>query len=614
MFLLCGIAGVINYKGGCLYRNQYEHKVKNALGRRGPDQNGVYYSDEIILVHSRLCIVDIENGRQPMEIMFKGNKYCIVYNGELYNTQEIKDELISKGHEFCSYSDTEAVIRSYIEWGEGCLNRFNGIFAFAIWDENNKELFIARDKIGVKPLFFCQMQDMFVFGSEIKAVLAHPLVKGCIDKEGIKEVLLLGPGRTPGCGVFKGIDELKPGQYAVFNKDRLSVTNYWCVTDHEHTDNFLQTAEKLRYLLVDSIKRQMVSDVPICTFLSGGLDSSIITSIVSKEMQLKGEVLTAYSVDYSENQKYFRPNRFQPNSDDQYIGYMKDYVKLNHNKLVITPESLADALYEAVKARDLPGMADIDSSLLLFCREIKKKYTVALSGECADELFGGYPWFKDLENNNLQGFPWSKSIDYRKKFIKDDLLSEKEMDDYVKLRYIGSVNSTENKYNKTDKEFKMQELTKLNMDWFMQTLLDRKDRMSMFSGLEVRVPFCDYRIVEYAYCIPWEFKNYEGREKGLLRYVVKDILPREVLKRKKSPYPKIHNPIYLDLVRRTLMDIIEDASSPILEFISKRALEELINTDETIPWYGQLMDIPQIISYFVQINYWLKLYNIDILI
>lgn len=616
MFRLCGIAGEIDYEFQSTeqIKKEFEYKAKVLLSRRGPDQNGVYRGKNALLIHSRLSIVDIENGKQPMEINFMDNKYVIVYNGELYNTAEIKKQLQSLGHTFLGYSDTEVVIRAYIHWGAECLNKFNGIFAFAIWDSNQKELFLARDRIGVKPLFFCTTNDILVFGSEIKVLLAHPMIKACLDKSGILELLMLGPGRTPGCGVLKGIKELKPGQYAIFNKYGFNALNYWKVEDRQYEDNFEQATEKVRYLLLDSIKRQMVSDVPICTFLSGGLDSSIITSVVARQMRDQGRALTSYSVDYLDNQMYFKPSYFQPGSDDEYIGYMKNYCETDHKKVIITPENLANALYEAVQARDLPGMADIDSSLLLFCKEVKKGHTVALSGECADELFGGYPWYNEVASGSLDGFPWCRSTEFREKFIKNGILDTNEMDDYAKLKYIQSIKSTPKMHCKTIQEVKMRELTKLNMDWFMQTLLDRKDRMSMFSGLEVRVPFCDYRIVEYAYCIPWEFKNYKGREKGLLRYAMRDILPEQIVHRKKSPYPKVCNPGYTNLVKKMLLDILKNPNSPIFEFIKKEALENLIQNTQSVAWYGQLMNIPQIIGYFVQMNHWLKLYDIEILI
>ena len=265
----------------------------------------------------------------------------------------------------------------------------------------------------------------------------------------------------------------------------------------------------------------------------------------------------------------------------------------------------------AVDARDLPGMADVDSSLLLFCKEIKKHCTVALSGECADEIFGGYPWYRDKDIRAINGFPWSQTTSYRKSFIKDNVKLP-DAGNFVYSKYKDTIINTSKIDKLSPLESRMKEMMKLNLDWFMQTLLDRKDRMSMYNGLEVRVPFCDYRIAEYLYSVPWEYKDYNSYEKGLLRKAMEDFLPEEVLWRKKSPYPKTHNPKYLQIVSKLLKEVIENPSSPVLTFIKKSELEKLLNTDKNEPWYGQLMTTPQTIAYFLQINYWLEKYKIII--
>ena len=608
---MCGIAGEVSFSNSVIKNKDSFLRMQKVLAPRGPDQNGIYIKDNAALVHSRLCVIDIENGIQPMTTKYGENEYTLVYNGELYNTDEVRDELKLSGHKFVGHSDTEVVLKAYVEWKEKCVEKFNGIFAFAVWDEKEKRLFFARDRIGVKPLFYTVVNNSFVFGSEIKALLEHKYVEPIINENSIAEIMFIGPGRTPGCGVFKGINEVKPACCGYYSKSGIRIRKYWTLKDREHKDNFEQTVERVRFLVKDAITRQLVSDVPVGTFLSGGLDSSIISSIANSYFKEKGQQLKTFSVTYEDNEKYFKKSKFQPNSDTEYIKKMCDYLNCEHHLITLKNKDLANALLDAVDARDLPGMADVDSSLLLFCIEIKKHCTVALSGECADEIFGGYPWYRDKEIRAINGFPWAQSTAYRKSFIKDDIRIPKA-EDYVYSRYKDTLINTSKISGISPLESRMKEMMKLNLDWFMQTLLDRKDRMSMYNALEVRVPFCDYRIAEYLYSIPWEYKDYKSYEKGLLRQAVAGILPDEVLWRKKSPYPKTHNPEYLKHVSKMLTEIIENPLSPILTFIKKEELLKLLNTERYEPWYGQLMTTPQTIAYFVQINYWLEKYKITI--
>ncbi len=608
---MCGIAGEVSYSNSIIKNTDSFYKMQNVLAPRGPDQKGIYIKDNVALIHSRLSVIDVENGIQPMTAKINDKEYTIVYNGELYNTDEIRNELKISGHFFTTHSDTEVILKAFIQWKEECLEKFNGIFAFAIWNEFEKKLFFARDRLGVKPFFYSIVNDSFIFGSEIKALLEHKFVEPIIDENSIAEIMFIGPGRTPGYGVFKGIQELKAACCGYYNKDGIKIRKYWTLSDKEHNDSLNETIEKVRYLVKDSITRQLTSDVPVGTFLSGGLDSSIISSIANTYFKEKGLQLKTFSVTYENNDNFFKKSKFQPNNDNDFINKMVEYLNCEHHLIILKNKDLAEALYNAVDARDLPGMADVDSSLLLFCKEIKKHCTVALSGECADEIFGGYPWYRDKEIRAINGFPWAQSTAYRKSFIKDEIKLP-NAEDYVYSRYKDTLINTSKVDEISPLESRMKEMMKLNIDWFMQTLLDRKDRMSMYNGLEVRVPFCDYRIAEYLYSVPWKYKDYKSYEKGLLREAVKEYLPDEILWRKKSPYPKTHNPEYLKIVSSKLSEIIDNYNSPVLSFIKKEELEKLLVTDKAIPWYGQLMTTPQTIAYFIQINYWLEKYKIII--
>ncbi len=604
---MCGIAGEVNP----LLRKHSEPEdfyldMRRELLRRGPDQNGIFSDDGVMLLHTRLAVIDIENGLQPMT---RGGS-TIVYNGELYNTAEARSFLESRGVKFSTSSDTEVVLAAYNELGEDCLDLLGGIFAFAVWD--GKQLFVARDKMGVKPFFYAERDGSFIFASSVAALLRHPKVGAVIDKNSVEELFLIGPGRSPGCGVLKGIRELPPACCGRVENGRLKPRRYWSLKQHEHTDNLAQTVEHTRELVVSAIKRQLVSDIPVFTFLSGGLDSSLISAVAAKELARRGRELHTYSVDYVDNGKYFVAGKFQPNSDEEYINKMNDFLGVtNHRILIDTPE-LTNALFEAVDARGLPGMADVDASLLVFAREIKKNFSVGLSGECADEIFGGYPWFRDETIRMEEGFPWSQSVDYRFGFLRAELRALISPHEYVERLCRVTVNDTHKLDFNPPADNRMKEMTRLNLDWFMQTLLNRKDFMTMYSGVEARVPFCDISIVEYMYSVPWEYMNLEGREKGLLRKAAEGLLPDEVLWRKKSPYPKTHNPGYLKSVSALLREVIADPSSPILELADKTALESLLAENNAQPWYGQLMTTPQTIAYMLQINYWMKKYNIKI--
>ena len=575
----------------------------------------MFISGRAALIHARLAVVDIENGLQPMQLDWQGESYTLVYNGELYNTPELRAALQNKGHSFTGHSDTEVLLHAFAQWGAGCLERCNGIFAFAVWAQRAGTLFLARDRCGVKPLFYVQTGDSLLFGSEIKTLLAHPAVPPRVDANGLAEVLLLGPGRTPGCGVFKNIRELLPGQCAVYEADtgRLTLTRYWQLTDHDHPADFETTARNVRDLVVDAIQRQLVSDVPVATFLSGGLDSSLISAIADSHFTARGKTLQTFSVGYQDNKKYFHATHFQPSPDAPYIRTMNQFLNAQHTWVTLDSEALAAALLEAVDARDLPGMADVDSSLLLFCREIRKTATVALSGECADEIFGGYPWYRDKTVRERYGFPWAQSTAYRVSFFKPEVFGGIDPAAYIDEGYRATLEQTSIRPGLDPLEQRMRQMFALNFNWFMQTLLDRKDRMSMYSGLEVRVPFCDYRIAEYLYSVPWEYKDYEGHEKGLLRQAMQGVLPTEVLWRKKSPYPKTWNPAYLNAVSAMLRSAMQDPDAPLLRIAKRAALEQLLTAAETAtPWYGQLMTTPQTIAWFVQLNYWLQKYRVEL--
>ena len=606
---MCGISGMINLTRG----DQIMEKMIATMIRRGPDDAGIYQQGPCCLLHTRLAVIDPDRGHQPMKLHWAGEDYTMVYNGELYNTDTIRNELERMGHFFFTHSDTEVVLHAYAQWGQLCLQRFNGIYAFGIWEEKRQRLFLARDRMGVKPLFYKLHEGGLLFASEIKTILAYPTVKAELDGEGVAEVMLLGPGRTPGSGVFRGIRELEPGCCGYFADGRLDVQRYWKLTDREHRDSFEETVEQVRFLVTDAIKRQMVSDVPIGTFLSGGLDSSLISAVCASELERRGQQLHTFSLDFAENDKYFIPDRFQPNSDGHFIRLMEMTLKTQPHWTVLTPDELVDAMEDATAARDLPGMADVDFSLLAFCGQIRKEVKVALSGECADEIFGGYPWYRDPQIREMAGFPWAQNTRHRASFLHPEITDRIDPEEYIHDRYEETITQCDILPGTSAEEKRMKEMVNLNQRWFMQTLLDRKDRMSMYHGLEVRVPFCDHKIAEYLYGVPWAYKNYKDKEKGLLRQSAEGLLPHQVLWRKKCPYPKTYHPRYLQMVSDRLRQVLEDPHAPIFQIVRRQALEQLLTAEYAWPWYGQLMKVPQTIAYMLQVNIWLQKYKISVI-
>lgn len=610
---MCGIAGWVNIKENIIENKKIIEEMTNTLIKRGPDNFGYYTTNNALLGHRRLIIIDPEGGLQPMIKVIEDNKYTIVYNGELYNTEDIRTKLKLKGHKFKSYSDTEVLLHSYIEWKEDCVNHINGIFSFGIWNENEKSLFLARDHLGVKPLFYSYKDNNLLFASEIKAILKHPIIKPIVGTEGLLEIFGLGPARSLGNGVFKEINEVPPAHYLIYKNNKIKIKEYWKVKAEFHTDNYEITKEKVRNLLIDAIQRQLVSDVPVCTFLSGGLDSSIISAVAANYFKNnKKGTLNTFSIDYEDNEKYFRANEFQPTSDTVWAEKMAKYIGSNHTNVNLNNIDLVNSLEEAVLANDLPGMADIDSSLLLFAREVRKNAIVGLSGECADEIFGGYPWYRKKEMINANTFPWSMHLKERRSILSSGL-RKLPIEEYVNQKYLDTIKQVPRLKGESKEEHRMREMLYLNIKWFMITLLNRKDRMTMANSLEVRVPFADYRIVEYGFNIPMNMKYHNGREKGVLREAFRGILPDEIVDRKKSPYPKTHNPAYTNAVQNMMRKILNDKTSPILNLIDYKTVKEIVDTGGKSykkPWFGQLMTGPQLIAYIIQINTWLKKYNV----
>ncbi len=613
---MCGIAGWVDWQRDL--RNERDmaviERMTEALTPRGPDDQGIWAAEHTLLGHRRLIVLDPLGGIQPMIKVHHDQTYVIVYNGEIYNYRELRSKLKALGHDFVTAnSDTEVLLHAYLEWGIDCVHYLNGIFAFAIWDELRQHLLLVRDRLGVKPLFYRAAPNSLLFASELKSLLAHPEVPAQVDGEGLAEILVLGPARTPGYGIFKGIREVLPGHCLLFDRNGIRTWPYWRLQSQPHLDDADTTAEKLRELLEDIAVRQLQSDVPIGTLLSGGLDSSILTALAARAV--KGSPLSTFSVDYRDSSRYFVANQFETNPDGPWIQTVSKYLGTDHHSIVLDNHDLPDALPHAMQAADIPGMTDIDASLLLFCREIKKKVTVALSGECADEVFGGYPWFHNPAAASEKGFPWVRMVEQRSAFLSPEINKLIKPIEYALDRYHQARAEVPRLPGENAAEAQVREVFYLNITRFMPTLLDRKDRMSMACGLEVRVPYSDHRLVEYVWNIPWSLKNYGGLPKGILRYAAKGLLPDEVLMRQKSPYPKTHHPIYREIIKAQLEQVLNNPDSPLLNLVQPEKLLEMLRSNRLLmdkPWFGQLMGDTQYMAYLLQVNRWLEHYKVEL--
>lgn len=608
---MCSICAMVDFDNPAALDGATLEKMGGTMQHRGPDQSGTFFDTYVAFQHNRLSVIDPANGRQPMTRSLDGNRCTIIYNGEIYNAPELRRELAALGAQFETACDTEVVLYAYLAYGSGCARCLNGIFAFAVWDEARQSVYLCRDRLGVKPLFYAQSSTTFLLGSEIKSLLAHPGVEPVVDFRGLWQLLYLSPISLLDSGIFRDIHQVMPGYHGYYSRDGLKLEPYWRLEARPCTDSREEILEHTRFLVSDAIKRQLVSDVPLCTFLSGGLDSSVITAAAAREYEKRGMQLGTYSFEYEGNKRYFHSTLFQPQGDDEYAVYLADILGTDHEVLTACTAEVAGALPASVSARDFPGQADIDSSLLCFCRMVKKRHTVALSGECSDEIFGGYPWFYRPEMLSNPFFPWVHDPMRRVGLFDDAAVRSKEGYDYLSGEYRDILANCPLLDGDSPIMRQSRQATWLSVRYFMTSLLERKDRMSMASAIEVRVPFADHRILEYVYNIPWEIKYEDGVEKALLRNAVADWLPERILHRKKSPYPKTHNPAYEALVLSNLKERLAAPSSKLRDLLNMQAFESFLQSENST-WLGQLMSRPQMLAWLIQMDEWLTSYHVQL--
>lgn len=608
---MSGIAGIIDFEHNLLNHTDIFSNMISALAMRGPDSQGTHISNHAALGSRQLFLTGASGDTQPMTRRFGDYTYTIVCDGELQNAKDLRRELISKNHIFYTLTDTEVFLMSYLEWGASCADKFKGAFSIAIWEHHSQKLFLARDPLGVRPLYYCDTGNTLVFASEIKALFKHPDVSPIIDSTGILKLFSLAPAMPPGETLYSDIYELKAGEFMIHSRLGTYIHTYASLSPKRHTDSFEDTVSHIYETIHNSLKYSIRTKDNCCFLLSGGLDSSALCSMAADEFAKSGNVLRTFSIEYEDNRKYFAKNYFQSSMDDEYINIMQHYLKSEHKTITITNDELANSLRAAVCARDMPGMADVDSSLLIACERLKEHADIVITGECADELFCGYPWFhrEDLMYKNV--FPWSGSLDLRKSIASPEF-AHLPIEEFARQNYIDAMKNVPVLDSESEIDIIRRQMYYVNLMWVGANLINRTDRMSMAYGLQAKMPFASFDLAQYVWNIPWDMKNTGGIEKGLLREAMKNILPKEIAFRKKTPYPKTYNPKYTAILLDILSRILHNKQAPLHNIVNTKVVEEYISNglEMSTPWYGQLMTGPQFFAFLIQINYWLEDYGV----
>jgi asparagine synthase (glutamine-hydrolysing) len=609
---MCGITGWVAFDRDLARAREVIDAMTETMSCRGPDAAGVWIDGHAALGHRRLAVIDIPGGAQPMSVSTPNGDVAMVYSGEAYNFTELRDELIEKGEKFTTSSDTEVVLRGYLHWGDALADRLNGMYAFAIWDSRTRKLVMIRDRMGIKPFYFYPTPEGVLFGSEPKAILANPLARRVVDADGLRE--MVAQVKTPRHAVWKGMREVEPGTIVTVDQRGIRERTYWRLESKLHTDDQDTTVAHVRELLDDIVRRQLVADVPECVLLSGGLDSSVITALSARELS---EPVRTFAVDFVDQAENFKPNDVRPTMDTPYVHDVAEHVGSQHTDIVLDHNQLADLdiRRKVVAARDLPmGIGDMDASLYLLFKAIRAQSTVALSGESADEIFGGYRQFHDPAVQKTDAFPWlaigNSPLEGGDEVMTPALGAKLDVASYVADRYSEAVAEVERLDAEDEFTHRMRVMSYLHLTRFVRILLDRKDRMSMAVGLEVRVPFCDHRLVEYVYNTPWSLKTYDGREKSLLRGAARDVLPESVVKRVKSPYPSTSDPKYGAALQAHAKDLLGQGDDALFGLVNRDVLSHLVSLDAERLESSDRNKLERVLD----LSVWLDLYKPEILV
>lgn len=609
---MCGIAGWVSFRRDLTEPTHIStmDAMTSTMSRRGPDASGSWRDRHVALGHHRLAVIDLAGGAQPMTADEPAGTVAITYSGEAYNFPQLRAELQRRGHRFRTASDTEVVLRGYLEWGEKVAEHLNGMFAFAVWDARIERLLLVRDHVGIKPLYYYRTDDGILFGSEPKAILANPLVRATVGLDGVREIFasVKRPGRT----VYEGIHELHGGNTLSFDRSGLREREYWRLTVAEHTDDYATTVETVQHLVNGAVDRQLVADVPLCVLLSGGLDSSAITARAAAELDRNGDRVRSFSVGFAGQDENFAPDTYNVSSDNPFIDDVARHVKTEHRHLVLDPAELSDPSVRraAVTARDMPvGLGDLDNSLYLLFWAVREHSTVALSGEGADEVFGGYWWFQDDDIARAAAFPWLHAFmgqaRQERPFGPPELMAKLNVADYAEQVYLEAAAAAPAVEGEDEAQTLWRRQLHVHLNDNLQSLLDRKDRLSMAVGLEVRVPFCDPELMQYAYNIPRRMALQDGSEKSVLRAAMGHLLPQSVVERRKSPYPRTQDPSYVAALQRQATELLNDSHDEVFFLLDIGWVRQAT----TMPPEAVHMGLRMAFERLLDVDVWLRTYR-----
>ncbi|MEC3952029.1 asparagine synthase (glutamine-hydrolyzing) [Nocardia sp. CDC153] len=614
---MSGIVGWVDF-GRDLSRERSTLLAMTAtLACRGPDDEGVWVSRHCGFGHRHLAVFDAEAGRQPVVVEDgSGVRAVGMHSGSILNHAELRSRLAGLGHRLQRGGDTEVLVHAYLEWGEDCVHRLEGSFAGAVWDEQRRRLWLVRDRLGVEPLFYYPLATGVVFGSEAKAILAHPLVEAEVDADGLREVLTYSG--TPDFAPFHGMSRLRAGRMAVMTEQFLSVRAYWKVEARPHTDDLDTTVSTIRGLLEESMDRNLVTDMPKGCLLSGGLDSSGVVGLAHRVLSPRGEAVRTFTVNFARHEDNFRPSDTRSGLDTPYAADVVAHLGTEHTGVLIDPTELADPVARAavLRAKDIPTpLGDMNTSLYLLARAVSDQVRVVMTGEAADSLFHGVVWNRDPVESTMGTFPWVARGVVRDApqglgcgLLDPALLEKLSPLDYAAQRYRESIAEAPMLDDVSEVDRHMRELCWVHITNFMENQNGHTERLFKAVGVEVRMPYCDHRLVQYAYNLPWALQNFDGREKGLLRAALSDVLPRSVIDRRKTPYPVTVDKAYEAALRAEATALLADRQAPVLPLLDTAAVRDVLDDANSLgSWAARAnLELP------LQLNRWIREYGIKL--
>jgi asparagine synthase (glutamine-hydrolysing) len=542
---MCGIAGLVYRDAARPCDTDVVARMRDICTYRGPDDAGAYLDGPVGLGHRRLSIIDLGGGHQPMAD--PSGKNWVVFNGEIYNYRTVRDSLIAKGYTFKTHSDTEVILQLYADMGEQCVTAMNGMFAFAIWDSEKRSLFLARDRMGVKPLYYAETREAFVFGSEIKSIFASGYVDPRCREEAIAEYLLFR--QVAGVdGLFQGIKALPPGCTMTVRDGAVRVTRYWSPRPPQDRPTLTYDDAKatFRELLEDSVRLRLISDVPVGTFCSGGVDSSLVTAVAAR---LKGDAVNTYSVGFDEVDF----------DESAYALMVAEKYRTVHHQLKVDSAEYAELFPRMVWHNDEP--LDFANSVQIYAlsKLAKERVTVVLTGEGSDELFAGYPRYRipdlarmfryvpaplrklaaSLGDHRIEKLSRYASVTPDEALLYNSSYLRPEVVAAVCEKVVPAALEHRREALRASAALGLDAIGRvslLDQESFLVGILHRQDKMSMAASIESRVPFMDYRIVEFANRLPSEFKVRKGSGKAIVKDVAREFLPAEIVDRRKSGF------------------------------------------------------------------------------